>query len=66
MNKSSQYNQQQTEPTQCKSEVEELRIHQNLETDHCSMHVSENKYKEIVGSILERIYLKELYSYIWK
>ena len=29
MNKSSQYNQQQTESKQCKSEVEELRIHQN-------------------------------------
>ena len=28
MNKSSQYNQQEIEPKQCKSEVEELRIHQ--------------------------------------
>ena len=37
MNKSSQYNQQQTEPKQCKSEVEELRIHQNLETGHCNI-----------------------------
>ena len=26
---------QQTEPKQCKSEVEELHIHQNLETGHC-------------------------------
>ena len=31
MNKSPQYN-QQTEPKQCKSEVEEICIHQNLET----------------------------------
>ena len=46
MNKSSQYNHQQTEPKQCKPEVEELRIHQNLDTGHCK---SENKYKEIVG-----------------
>ena len=34
MNKSSQYNQQQIEPKQCNSELEELRIHQNLETGH--------------------------------
>ena len=27
MNKSPQYNQQPTEPKQCKSEVEELNIH---------------------------------------
>ena len=46
MNKSSQYNQQQTEPNQCKSEVEELCINQNLETGHCN--ISENKCKEIV------------------
>ena len=31
MNKSSQYN-QQTEPKQCKSEVEEIRMYQNLES----------------------------------
>ena len=37
MNKSSKYKQQQTEPKQCKYEVEELRIHQNLETGHCSI-----------------------------
>ena len=37
MNKSPQYNQQQAEPKQCKSEVEELSIHQ--ETSHC-MNVS--------------------------
>ena len=28
MNRSSKYNQQQTEPKQCKSEVEKLRNHQ--------------------------------------
>ena len=33
MNKSLQYN-QQTEPKQCKSEVEEICIHQNLEIGH--------------------------------
>ena len=32
MSKSPQYNQHQAEPNQCKSEVEELRIHQ--ETGH--------------------------------
>ena len=38
MNKSSQYNQQQTEPKQYKFEVEELRsIHQNLKTGHCNI-----------------------------
>ena len=64
MNKSSQYNQQQMEPKQCKSEVEELHIHENLETGHCNMNISENKYKEIVGgSMLERISLKKC---IWK
>ena len=47
MNKSSQHSQQQTEPKQCKSEVEELHIHQNLETGYCN--ISENKYKEIMG-----------------
>ena len=34
MNKSPQYN-QQTEPKQCKSEVEEICIYQNLETRGC-------------------------------
>ena len=33
MNKSPQYN-QQTEPKQCKCEVEEICIHQNLEIGH--------------------------------
>ena len=31
MNKRLQYNQQQTEPKQCKSEVKELRIHQEID-----------------------------------
>ena len=65
MNKSSQYNQQQTEPKQCKSEVEELRIQKNLETGRIAASVFESKYKKIVGSMLERISLKKLYSYIW-
>ena len=41
MNNSPQYN-QQTEPKQCKSEVEEIFIYQNLETGH-RISVSENK-----------------------
>ena len=45
MNKSSQYNQQQTESKQCNSEGEELRIHQN--------HLKINT----VGSMLEREFL---------
>ena len=45
MNKSFQYNQQQTEPKQCKSEVEELRIHQNLETGHCNIYLKINTRK---------------------
>ena len=65
MNKSSQYDQQQTEPKQCKSEVEELRIQKNLETGRIVASVFESKYKKIVGSMLERISLKKLYSYIW-
>ena len=65
MNKSAQYDQQQTEPKQCKSEVEELRIQKNLETGRIAASVFERKYKEIVGSMLERISLKKLYSYIW-
>ena len=47
MNKSSQYNQQQTEPKQCESEVEELHIHQNLWKLAPLHAISENKYKEI-------------------
>ena len=35
MNKSPHYN-QQTEPKQCKSEVDEICIHQDPETSHCS------------------------------
>ena len=35
MNKSPQYN-QQTEPKQCKCEVEEICIHPNLENGHRS------------------------------
>ena len=46
MNKSFQCNQEQAEPNQCKSEVGELRIYQNLETPHCN--ISENEYNEIV------------------
>ena len=38
MNKSPQYDQQQTEPKQCKSEVEGLRIH-HQETGHCMQHL---------------------------
>ena len=38
----------QTEPKQCKSAVEELRIPQNLGT---GIAISENKYKEIVGVV---------------
>ena len=40
MNKSPQYNQQQTVPKQCKSEVDELRII-DQETVHCSIHISD-------------------------
>ena len=65
MNKSSQYDQQQTEPKQCKSEVEELRIQKNLETGRIVASVFESKYKKIMDSMLERISLKKLYSYIW-
>ena len=40
MNKSPQCNQKQTESKQCKSEVEELHIYQNLETGHyCSTYI---------------------------
>ena len=48
-------NQQQIEPKQAKSEVEEICIHQNLETGHCSIyylkansgfHARENFFEE--------------------
>ena len=43
MNKSPQYN-PHTEPKQCKSEVEEICIHQTLETGHrIAASISENK-----------------------
>ena len=42
MNKSPQYN-QQTEPKQCKSEIEEICIHQNPETGLIVATISENK-----------------------
>ena len=44
MNKSPQYN-QQTEPKQCKSEVEEICIHQNLETGPVAATISQNKWQ---------------------
>ena len=47
MNKSAQYYQQHTEPKQCKFEVEEISIHQNLENGRRSICI----WKEIVGSI---------------
>ena len=55
MNKSSQYNQQQTEPKQWKC----LKLRNNTKTCGCKLaviaaSVSENKYKEIVGFMLER------------
>ena len=59
MNKSSQYNQQQTEPKQRKSEVEEFTYSPKPGNSPAS--VSENKYNEIVGSTLVRISLKKLY-----
>ena len=38
MNKSSQYNQQQTEPKQCKSEAEELATYSpKPQTGHCDI-----------------------------
>ena len=55
MNKSPQYN-QQTEQKQCKFEVEEICIHQNLETGPIAATVSENK---VASSMLERMPLKE-------
>ena len=62
MNKSSQYN-QQTEPKQCKSQVEEIRIHQNLETGHYNIwkQIQENRGGSM---LLERISLKKLYIYL--
>ena len=61
MTKSSRYNQQQTKPKQCRSEVEELHIHQNLETGHCDIYESENKYKEIMGVPCRLNFAEELY-----
>ena len=49
MSKSPQYN-QQTEPKQWKSEVEEICICQNLKSGRHSIYIR----KQIVGSILER------------
>ena len=46
MNKSPQYN-QQTEPKQCRSEVDEIYVYQNLESDHHSIYIC----KLIVGSM---------------
>ena len=45
MNKSPQHN-QQTEPKQCKSEVEEISIFQSLESAHHSIYI----WKKIVCS----------------
>ena len=45
MNKSPYYNQQQTEPKQCKSEVEELRIHQTWKLAIAAS-ISENNARE--------------------
>ena len=58
MNKSSQYNQQQTEPKQYKSEVEEFTYSPkpgNWPLLQYLLSVSENKYKEIMGSMLGKI-----------
>ena len=55
MNKSHQYN-QQTEPNQYKSEVEEMCIYQNLESG-CHSICFWKKY--FVSSMLERIPLKQ-------
>ena len=65
MNKSSRYNQQQAEPKQYNSEVEELRIHQILETGHCNIgsYLSENN-KE--GFHARQNFSEEIYMYIWK
>ena len=49
MSKSPQYN-QQTEPKQWKSEVEEICIYQNLKSGYRSIYIR----KQIVGSMLER------------
>ena len=43
MNKSPQYI-QQTEPKHCKSDVEEICIHQNLETGPIAVSTSETKW----------------------
>ena len=57
MNKSHQYN-QQTEPKQCKSEVEEMCIYQNLESG-CHNICFLKKY--LLGFMLEGIPLKQQY-----
>ena len=64
MNKSSQYNQQHTEPKQCKSKVEELRIHYvftylrilSLETGHCNIWIDTATGK------LWQLYAREKFS----
>ena len=69
MNKSPQYN-QQTEPKQCKSEVEEICIHQNLETGliaatilylkiNSGLHVRENPSE---ATISESSQIRELHE----
>ena len=60
MSNSSHYNQQTEvkEVKQCKSEVEEMCIHQNLESGYHIIYI----WKQILGSMLERISLKKLYG----
>ena len=53
MIKSPQYNQQQTESKQWKSEVEELHIHQNLETDYCQHLLKINSGFHVRGDFCE-------------
>ena len=65
MNKSSQYNQQQTEPN---SASLKLRNYVFTKTWKLAIAISENKYKKIVGtnrrgdSMLERISARENFS----
>ena len=63
MNKSSQYNQQQTESKQCKSEVEELCIHQNhlkINTNF-GFHARENFSEEAISEeVKSESYMKKL------
>ena len=61
MNKSPQHN-QQGEPKQCKSEVEEMYF-QNLET---GKHLCLNINTEILDTMLKRIPLKKAYLKIVK